>query len=115
MSPFLVVLSTALLSALLTAALFGALVRWWLLPRLRAQVDDEVERATARMRAELDEATVRLGDEVEKRVRQGIVDGVAAIPSSEVVQGATRTVARTGAEILGAGLDTIFGRGRGRE
>lgn len=114
MSPLLTMLATAALAAVMTLGLAAIAWRGWLAPAFERRLAAAVETAKAELRAELETASRDLGEEIERRVRRGVIDGVAAIPSSEVVQGATRTVARTGAEILGAGLETLLGRDRRR-
>lgn len=86
----LLMLGTAVLSSLLTVA-----VLWLAFERL---VRRDLER-------QIDEAISELGDEVEARVRrgvrEGVREGVASLPSTEVIAGATRTAARSGADLLG--------------
>ncbi|MCG8462570.1 MAG: hypothetical protein MI919_40310 [Holophagales bacterium] len=94
---FLLLLAAALLSSLITLALaYGIFVRV-LRPRLEEHVDRQVQTAIE-----------DLGKEVEARVKRGVVDGVASLPSTEVLAGATRTAARSGVDLMG----TLLGVGR---
>lgn len=94
-----------LLTALLSSA-FTLLMAWWLWQRrLKKELQDEID-------AQVAQGIDELGRKVEDSVRQGIKEGVAALPSSEVLADATRTVARTGAEIVGAGIDSLLGNRR---
>lgn len=88
---------TALLSSLFTLAAAYWVFDRWLRHRLEEYVEQKVE-----------EAIDDLGREVEERVKRGVVDGVSALPSTEVVASATRTAARSGVDLLG----TILGVGR---
>jgi len=91
------VLLTAFLSSMLTLGL-----GYWLFERyLKNQILEHVDR-------HVDEAIEDLGREVETRVKQGVIDGIAAIPSSEVIVGATRSAARSGADLV----STLLGGGR---
>lgn len=88
-----------LLSAILASVFtIGAAWLWW-----RKSLSQEIDQL-------LDEKSARLGDEIERRVRQGVIDGVSSIPSAEVLENATRTATRTGAAIIGEGLSAILGR-----
>ncbi len=86
---------SALVASLLT---IGAAWLWWR-KSLRRELD-----------ILLDEKIEKLGDEIEQRVRQGVVDGVSSIPSAEVLQSATRTASKTGAAIIGDGIAAILAR-----
>jgi transposase len=88
-------LFSALVASLLT---IGAAWFWW-----RKWLSRELDIL-------LDEKIEKLGDEIEQRVRQGVVNGVASIPSAEVLQSATRTASKTGAAIIGEGIAAILGR-----
>lgn len=86
---FLGIVLTALLSSVLTLALGY----WWFERYLKDEILEHVDR-------HVDETIAELGREVEIRVKQGVVDGVASLPSSEVLAGATRTAARSGADLV---------------
>ena len=73
----LLVVVTALLSSLLTLGLGYYIFERYLKDDLLRHIDEHV-----------DEAIEELGREIEIRVKQGVVDGVASIPSSEVIAGA---------------------------
>ena len=88
-----------LLSALLASVFtIGAAWLWW-----RKSLSREIDRL-------LDEKSALLSDEIELRVRQGIIDDVSSIPSTEVLENATRTATKAGAAIIGEGLSTLLGR-----
>lgn len=88
-----------LLSAIFASVFtIGAAWLWW-----RRSLRREIDKL-------LDEKSARLGAEIERRVRQGIIDGVSSIPSAEVLENATRTATRTGAAIIGEGISAILGR-----
>ncbi len=83
-----------MLSAILASVFtIGAAWLWW-----RKSLSQEIDRL-------LDEKSARLGEEIERRVRQGVIDGVSSIPSAEVLENATRT----GAAIIGEGMSALLG------
>ena len=101
----LTIVATALLSSALTVGL-----AWWLYQRrLKAELEAQLESAVAEVDGKLRQALEALGDIVEERVKQGILNGVAAIPSSEVLADTTKSVARTGAELATKGLSALLG------
>ena len=91
------------LTALLTSVLTLYLAQRHFEKRYRQELDERIERLLA-----------DLGEVVEVRVRQGVLDAVKSIPSSEVIQGATRTVTKTGTEILSGGLSALLGGSKTR-
>lgn len=89
----LLMLGTALLSSVFTLALAAWLFETRIRPRLQQHVDEEVDKA-------IDE----MGQTIEERVRAGVRSGVASLASTETLAGATRSAARTGADLMGIGL-----------
>jgi hypothetical protein len=100
----LIIFTTAALSSVFTLAAAYFLYQ----RRIRQRIEQAVEEKLA-------EVEVRLGDLLESRVSQGVVKGVAAIPSKEMLRDTTRSVARTGVELVEEGLSTFLGRGRRRK
>ncbi len=99
-SPLAVILILLLTAVLTSAITLG--VGYWIYDRhLKARVQQAV-----------DEKIEKLGATMEERVRNGIVQGVASIPSVEVIRGTTRTMAETGVNIIGESLGAIFGKPR---
>ena len=49
------------------------------------------------------------GETIRERVRQGILDGVSSIPSTDVLRGTQRTVTSTAADLLRGGLAALLG------
>lgn len=104
MSLLLVIVATALLSSVLTGALLTLLWRRMLLPELERRLDERLARARAEF-----ELTV------EKGARKGFADALAStLPSREVLQDTTITVARSGIDLLSESLNTLLGAKRGR-
>ena len=96
-------LITILLTSLLTSVLTLMLAR----RQFEKQYKDVLDE---KLRQVFDE----LGDIVEERVRKGVLDAVASIPSTEVLQSATRTVTRTGVDLVEGGLSALLGGSRTR-
>lgn len=104
-SQALTIVATALLSSALTVGLL-----WWLYQRrLKAELEAQGQRILADVEARLQAALAALGEVVEERVKQGLIRGVAAIPSSEVLSDTTRSAARTGADLASRGLAALLG------
>ena len=90
----LIVIITALLSSIFTVVLAWYVYKRYLARSVEAQLDARLEE---------------LGELIESRVRKGVLDAVASIPSTEVLRGATDTVAKTGATLIQEGLNTLLG------
>ena len=95
------ILATALVSSLLTLWAIAHFFNHHLLPRLERDFQQKIDLA-------IDE----MGRTVEERVKRGVLDGVAAIPSAEMLQSTTRAAAQTGVDLVGAGLNALLGGGR---
>lgn len=94
---------SALLSATFTLAAIALWARFYFQPRMRASLHKELDE-------KVEEAAQVLADRVEEGVRRGLVDGVQNLPSREVLEGASRSLAKTSAEMVGDRLGQIFGR-----
>jgi hypothetical protein len=94
-------LGTALLSSLFTLGLAYLVFDRVLRERLEEHIDQQVEQAAEEIGREIEER-------VKRGVMEGVTEGVSALPSTEVITGATRTAARSGIDFLGA----ILGVGR---
>ncbi|MDY7094938.1 MAG: hypothetical protein SX243_18345 [Acidobacteriota bacterium] len=91
-------LSTAVLSSALTLTVaYLFFQRRW-------------EEEQQKLEQRLEEAIEELGIVIEDRVRRGVLDAIRQIPSAEVLSGTTRTVAQTGADLVGYGLSALLGR-----
>lgn len=82
---FLFAALTAVLSSILTLALAWYAFRHHLQERLDAALSERLQD---------------LGEIIEQRVRKGVLDAVADIPSTDVIKDTTRTMTRTGASLL---------------
>lgn len=91
------IILTAILSSLLTVAV-GA----WYIKRHYQQT----------IRPELDNLKREIGEEIEERVRKGVIDGVKGLSSKDVIRDTTMNLAKTGLDIFGTGL-RLGPRGRG--
>jgi len=106
LNQIVIIVATAVLSAGLTTA--GAY--WLYRKRLRRELDEQLAAALVQLEERLQAALGSLGAVVEERVRQGVVKGVASLPSSDVLADTTRTVAKTGVELAGGALGALLGR-----
>ncbi|MDX1805192.1 MAG: hypothetical protein R3292_14065 [Alcanivorax sp.] len=97
------VIVSALLSSGFTLAAVALWAHFYFQPRLRGNLQREMDE-------QVEQAATVLAERVEEAVRRGIVDGVRNLPSRELLEGASRNLARTSAEMVGERLGQIFGR-----
>jgi hypothetical protein len=95
------ILATALLSSAVTLWLVAFYFRRYLLPQVERDFQQVIDRAIEEM-----------GRTIEERVKKGVLDGVASIPSAEMLQSTTRAAAQTGVDLVGAGINALLGGGR---
>lgn len=96
---------TALSSALLTVLAIGIYVEKVARPRLERELEKKLSK---RIKSGLDV----LEERIEKAVRRGVLDGVQALTSKEVLQDTTRSLARSGAELVENSISQMLGRRR---
>lgn len=99
---------TALLSSACTWLIAWAFFKFRLekqVDQLKAEIGQEVEE---RVRAGALQAGEELLPRFRNEVREGFLDAMKSWPSSGVVSEAARNVAKTGADILGAGFDNLL-------
>lgn len=101
MSQILWMVAGSLLSSLITLGLGYWLFQTRLKDRLLAEVEQHLDQ-------QLERAVDEIGQEVEIRVKEGVVQAVASLPSTEVLAGAGRTAAKSGADLV----SNLFGMGR---
>lgn len=102
------IIVTAVLSSLLTVSIAALWFQFRTRPSLMRQLDEE-------FRDRLGEASEVIGERVEEAVRQGLIEGVSALPTREFLEGTTRTLARTSAEMVEERVNRLFRRRGGRE
>lgn len=102
---WMTIIATAGLSSLFTVVAASLWFRFRTRPSLMRQLDEE-------FRDRLQEASEVIGERVEDAVRQGLVEGVSALPTREVLEGTTRTLARTSAEMVEDRVNRLFRRRR---
>lgn len=86
----LTVVATALLSSLLTLGIAHLVFR----KHLKDRLDAELGKAIERFKEEV-------GPEMEARVKKGVMEGIKSIPSKELLRDTTRSIAKTGLDIMG--------------
>ncbi|CBL46767.1 Hypothetical protein HDN1F_31840 [gamma proteobacterium HdN1] len=92
-TPIALVIATAILSSLFTLG-FGYVV---LYRYLRREFEAGLREAIKRINAEV-------GPEIEVRVKKGVQDAVRTLASRETLRETTRSMARTGAELVNEGI-----------
>jgi hypothetical protein len=93
MQTLFTILATAVLSSLITLMIAIHYFRKHAKPRYDKAVGDAIERFKA-----------EVGPEIEQRVKQGILEGIKSLPTREMLRDTTRTIAKTGLDIVGDGL-----------
>lgn len=105
-APWLPLLLTAFVTALLSSALTLG-VAWWLFQnRWRPRVEAELE---TRFRERLDEAKEALGEVIRERVRQGVLEAVAELSSPEGLRQTAGGLAKAGSDLVARGLGSLLG------
>ncbi len=108
-SQALIILASALLSSFLTLALGFYYFDRHYKKRLLAEIDQLADAYRRRFQEALEQAVENAGKTIETRVRRGVLDAVASLPSTEVIQGTTESVVQTGVDLVEAGLSTFLG------
>ena len=106
----LIILASAVLASCLTLALGFYFFDRHYKQRLMDEIDARADAHRERFKQVLDDEVEHVGQTIETRVRQGVLDAVASLPSSEVVQGTTQNVVQTGVDLVEAGLSTFLGK-----
>lgn len=101
--PIWILIVIALGSAAVACAVLALWMTLWLKPRLAREFDEEFKQR-------LEEASDVLAARVEDAVRRGVMDGFTRLASKEVIEGTTRTIAKTGADFVEDSFGRIFGR-----
>ena len=97
------IVASALLSSFCTLLVVGVWANFYFQPRLRDSLQRELDE-------QVEKAAQVLSDRVEDGVRRGLAEGVRNLPSKELLEGASRNLARSSAEMVGERLGNIFGR-----
>tara|TARA_R110001606_G_scaffold111327_4_gene237808 strand:+ start:12873 stop:13184 length:312 start_codon:yes stop_codon:yes gene_type:complete len=97
------ILITAALSALLTLVVVAAWAHFYFQPRLKRALQQELDEQSQR-------AARVIADSVEEAVKRGLVDGVRALPTREMLEQTSRSLARSSGEIVGDRLGRFFGK-----
>ena len=90
----LTILSTAVLSSLLTLAL----AYWYFDRRLKRRLDQR-----------LTELQEEFGSVIQERVRRGVLEGVASIPSAEVLKDTGQTLSAAAGDLVRNSIGTLLG------
>ncbi len=106
----LMILAGAVISSVLTLALAYWLFDRHYKARLMKEIDQRADAHRERFQEVLDQEVDKVGKTIETRVRQGVLDAVASLPSTEVIQETTQSVVRTGVDLVEAGLSTFLGK-----
>ena len=86
----LTIIATALLSGLLTLGIAHYIFQ----KRVKSRYEQGVQDAIDKFKEEV-------GPEIEARVKRGVMEGFKSLPSREILRDTTRTIAKTGLDIMG--------------
>ncbi|MEE2732413.1 MAG: hypothetical protein VYA55_16455 [Pseudomonadota bacterium] len=89
----LTIVATALLSSLLTLGI----AQYVFQKRFKKRYEAGLQAAIEQFKAEV-------GPEIEARVKKGVMEGIKSLPSREMLRDTTRTIAKTGLDIMGDSL-----------
>lgn len=108
MSSIFLLVGTALLSSLFTWLIAWAFFKFHLseqVDELKAQIGEELEN---RVRSGVVAGGHDLLPEFRREVKEGFLDALKSGPVSGAMGEAARNVAKTGAELLGSGFDNLL-------
>jgi hypothetical protein len=94
---------TAAFSSLLTLLVVALWAHLFFQPRLKRDLWRELDEQSQR-------AARLISESVEEAVKRGLVDGVRALPTREMLEETSRSLARTSSEIVGERLGRLFGK-----
>lgn len=101
-APWVLEVLTIVATAVLTSVCTLGVVWWVYTRRLRPALEQELERKIARLEDEL-------GQLIRARVRQGVLDAVASLPSTNVLRETQKTMVRTAGDLVEGGLAVLWG------
>lgn len=101
----LMLVCTAVVTSLATLGLAWLLYETRLRPRLERRIEELADLLETRVHKGVKDAGIELLPAFQERVEAGFRDAMASLPE----KGAS-TIAKAGANLLGEGLNTLFGR-----
>ena len=108
-SQVLMVVASALLASGLTLALAFLFFDRTYKRRLQRELDDRVATYTKRLQEAIDKEIVKAGDLIEARVREGVLEAITRLPSTQVIQKTTDSAVKAGVDLVEAGFSTFLG------
>lgn len=99
----MIIVLTAALSSLLTLLVVALWGHFYFQPQLKRDLQRELDEQSQR-------AARLISESVEEAVKRGLVDGVRALPTREMLEETSRSLARTSSEIVGERLGRLFGK-----
>ncbi|MBF0223875.1 MAG: hypothetical protein HQK76_00345 [Desulfobacterales bacterium] len=105
---FYIISLTSIFSGLITIIIAYAFFKIYLEKKIYAEIDKIGSLIESRVKKGvmegfsqvIDERKYELGQLIEAHVSKGIMAGITSIPSTEVIKGTTKTIAKTGADIV---------------
>ncbi len=104
----------ALLAGLAGGLIGGTVTAWVVLTVVRREAERHWRREVDDLEQRAERQIEALGHEVEERVKRGVVEGVAALPSAETLRSTRSAAVRAAGEIVGEGLSGLL-RGPGNK
>lgn len=97
------ILAGAVLSAFVTLLVVALWGHFFFQPRLKRALKKEMDEQARK-------AAVVISESVEEAVKKGLIDGVRSLPTREVLEHTSRSLAKSSSEIVGDRLGKFFGR-----
>lgn len=107
-----IIVVTALLSSAFTLIFAYALYKVVFEKQLDRYVDELAEEFQKRVHDGAIDAGEELMPEFRDNVKEGFTEAISSISTVGVVENTAKGVAKTGADIVGEGLNTLLGRRR---
>lgn len=110
--PLITIVVTAVLTACVTVGLMALVHHWVLRPRLEQRMEALAEELEQRVRAGVMSGGEELLPKFRQQVTSGFRDALVATAKGEHVEESVRAMARSGADLLEEGLGALLGRRR---
>ncbi len=107
-------LALALMTALLSSALTWCFALIWYRTRLRHQLDSVRDELAEEIESRVRKGAISAGEELLPEFRREVTEGFREAMRGVARGDVAKEMARTGAEIVGGSLDSLFGSNKKR-
>lgn len=110
--PLMTIVLTAVVTAIVTVGLMALVHQWVLRPRLERRLEALADELEQRVRSGVISGGEELLPKFRQQVTAGFRDAIVATAKGEHVEESVRAMARSGADLLEEGLGALLGRKR---